>query len=133
MQLYKGPIKVYINGFNVSEGSTVVVDKDKNKTAGLEIAESSILCEHQAYKTYIKSIAFYIHNDDWVQVPCGHFTDKGDIDMTQLESGMSFLKVKSSVTMKGKPRQVRSAICGNRREITHTWLETLAGADNPNS
>jgi hypothetical protein len=77
VQLYKGPIKVYINGFNVFKGSTVVVEhKDKNEAAGLEIAESFILCEHQAYKMYIKSIAFYIHDDDWVQVPCGHFTDK---------------------------------------------------------
>ncbi len=66
VQLYKGPIKVYINRFNVFKGSTVVVDKDKNQTAGLEIAESFILCEHQAYKTYIKGIAFYIPDDDWV-------------------------------------------------------------------
>jgi hypothetical protein len=59
------------------------------------------------------------------------FKDKGsDIDMTRLESGMSILQVKSSMTMKEKLRQVRSAICVNRREIAHTGLEALAGADN---
>ncbi len=35
--------------------------------------------------------------------------------------------------MKEKLRQVRSAICMNRREIAHTRLEAIAGADNPNS
>jgi archaellin len=55
--------------------------------------------------------------------------DKGcDIDITRLESGMSFLQVKASMTMKEKLRQVRSAIYVNR--IAHTRLEAVAGADN---
>ncbi len=37
------------------------------------------------------------------------------------------------MTMKEKLRQVRSAICVNRREIAHTRLEAVAGADNPYS
>ncbi len=37
------------------------------------------------------------------------------------------------MSMKEKLRQVRSAICENRREIAHTRLETIAGADNPYS
>jgi hypothetical protein len=43
---------------------------------------------------------------------------------------MSFLQGKSSMTMKEKLRQVRSAICENRREITYTRLEAVAGADD---
>ncbi len=35
--------------------------------------------------------------------------------------------------MKEKLRQIRSATCVNRREIAHTRLETMAGADNPYS
>jgi hypothetical protein len=35
--------------------------------------------------------------------------------------------------MKEKLRLVRSAICVNRREIAHTKLEAVAGADNPYS
>jgi hypothetical protein len=53
--------------------------------------------------------------------------------MTHLESVMSFLKVKSSMMMKEKLRQVRSAICMNRREIAHKRLEAVAGATNPYS
>jgi hypothetical protein len=53
--------------------------------------------------------------------------------MTRLESGMSFLQVKASMTMQEKLRQVKSAICINRREIAHTRLEAVAGADNPYS
>jgi hypothetical protein len=46
---------------------------------------------------------------------------------------MSFLQVRASMSMKEKFRQVRGAICVNRREIAHTWLEAIAGADNPYS
>ncbi len=35
--------------------------------------------------------------------------------------------------MNEKLRQVRGDICVNRREITHTRLEAIAGADNPYS
>ncbi len=35
--------------------------------------------------------------------------------------------------MKEKLRQVRGAICVNRRQIAHTRLEAIAGADNPYS
>jgi hypothetical protein len=37
------------------------------------------------------------------------------------------------MTMKKKLWQARSAICVNRREIAHMRLDTVAGADNPNS
>jgi hypothetical protein len=100
----------------------------------LEIAESFILCGHQAHKTHIKNIAVFMHNDDLVEVTRGRFTNKGgDINITRLESGMSFHQVKASLTMKKKLRQVRSSICVKRREIAHTRLEAVAGADNPYS
>jgi hypothetical protein len=37
------------------------------------------------------------------------------------------------MSMKEKLRQVRSAICVNRREIAHMRLEAIVGADNPYS
>jgi hypothetical protein len=52
--------------------------------------------------------------------------------MTQLESGMSFLKVKPSMTMKDKLRQVLSTICRNLRDITQR-VEAMAKAENHNS
>jgi hypothetical protein len=135
VQFYKGLMKVYINQSGIYEGiNAFVKHKDKDQAAGLEIAESFILCGHQAYKTHIKIIAVFMHNDDRVEVARGRFTDKGgDIDLIRLKSGMSFLQVKASMTMKEKLRQVRSAICVNRREIAHTILKADAGADNPYS
>ncbi len=112
----------------------VVEHHDKDQAAGLELAESFILCGHQAFKTHIKNIAVFIHKDDRMEVAQGRFTNKeGEGDLTRLESGMSFLQVRVSMFMKEKLRQVRGAICVNRREISHTRLEAIAGADNPYS
>jgi hypothetical protein len=135
VRLYRGMMKAYVNQSNKYEGSTVVVEhQDKDQAAGLELTESFILCGHQAFKTHIKNIAVFIHKDDWMEVAQGHFNDKeGEGDLTQLESGMSFMQVRASMSMKEKLRQVRGAICVNRREIAHTGLEAIAGADNPYS
>jgi hypothetical protein len=135
VRLYRGMMKAYVNQSNTYEGSTVVVDhQDKDQAAGLELAESFILCGHQAFKTHIKNIAVFIHKDDRMEVAQGHFNDKeGKGDLTRLESGMSFMQLRASMSMKEKLRQVRGAICVNRREIAHTWLEAIAGADNPYS
>ncbi len=65
VRLYSGMMKVYVNQSNAYEGSTAVVERqDTDQAAGLELAESFILCGHQAFKTNIKSIAVFIHNDD---------------------------------------------------------------------
>jgi hypothetical protein len=135
VRLYRGMMKAYVNQSNTYEGSTVVVEhQDKDQAAGLELAESFILCGHQAFKTHIKNIAVFIHKDDRMEVAQGHFNDKeGEGDLTRLESGMSFMQVRASMSMKEKLRQVRGAICVNRREIAHTRLEAIAGADNPYS
>jgi hypothetical protein len=111
-----------------------VEHQDKDQAAGLELAESFILCGHQAFRTHIKNIAVFIHKDDRMEVAQGRFTDKeGEDDLTRLESGMSFMQVRASMSMKEKLRLVRGAICVNRREIAHTRLEAIAGADNPYS
>jgi hypothetical protein len=72
VQLYKGLMKIYANQTSIYEGSSVVVEhKGKDKAAVLEIAKSFILCSHQVYKTHIKSIALFVHNDDRVKVARG--------------------------------------------------------------
>jgi hypothetical protein len=135
VKLFRGMMKAYVNQTNTSEGSTVVVEhQDKDQAAGLELADSFILCGHQAYRTHIKNIAVFIHKDERMQVAQGHFTDKeGEGDLTRLESDMSFMQVRASMSMKEKLRQVRGAICVNQRQIAHTRLEAIAGADNPYS
>jgi hypothetical protein len=133
--MYKGMMKAYVNQTSTYEGSTVVIEhQDKDQAAGLEVAESFILCGHQAFRTHIKSIAVFVHKDDRMEVAQGHFSGKeGEADLTRLESGMSFMQVRASVSMKEKLRQVRGAICENRRDIACTRLEAVAGADNPYS
>ncbi len=92
------------------------------------------MCGHQAYRTHIKNIAVFIHKDERMQVALGQFTGKeGEGDLTRLESGRSFMQVRASMSMKEKLRQVRGAICVNRRQIAHTRLEAIAAADNPYS
>ncbi len=55
VRLYRGMMKAYVNQTNTYEGSTVVVEhQDKDQAAGLELAESFILCGHQAFRTHIK-------------------------------------------------------------------------------
>jgi hypothetical protein len=50
-------MKAYVNQTNTYEGSTVVVEhQDKDQAAVLELAESFILCGHQAFKTHIKNM-----------------------------------------------------------------------------
>jgi hypothetical protein len=135
VRLYRGMMKAYVNQTNTYEGSTVVMEhQDKDQAAGLELAESFILCGHQAFRTHIKNIAVFIHKDDRMEVAQGRFSDKeGEGDLTRLESGMSFMQVRASMSMKEELRQVRGAICVNRREIAHMRLEAIAGADNPYS
>jgi hypothetical protein len=70
VRLYRGMMKAYVNQTNTYEGSTVVVEHhDKDQAAGLELAESFILCGHQAFRTHIKNIAVFIHKDDRMEVP----------------------------------------------------------------
>jgi hypothetical protein len=61
--------------------------------------------------------------------------DKGsDIDMTRLESGVSFLRVKEMLLqVKEKLWQVQCPICVNHGEIAHPRLEAVDRANNPHS
>jgi hypothetical protein len=69
VRLYKGMMKAYVNQSSTYEGSTVVVEhQDKDQAAGLEVAESFILCSHQAFRTHIKNIAVFVHKDDRMEV-----------------------------------------------------------------
>ncbi len=65
VQLYRGPMKVYVNESGVYEGASPVVEhQDKDQAAGLEMVESFILCSHQVFKTHIQTIAIFMHEDD---------------------------------------------------------------------
>jgi hypothetical protein len=51
--------------------------RDKEQAAGLENAESFILCGHHAFKTHIKNITVFMHEDDRVEFAQSRFTSLG--------------------------------------------------------
>jgi hypothetical protein len=69
-----------------------------------------------------------------MQVASGKFsTAPGEAEVTRMESEVSFLQVKATMSLKDRIRQVKVEICDNRRQIAHVRLESLAGAENPYS
>jgi hypothetical protein len=69
-----------------------------------------------------------------IQVASGKFsTATGEAEVTRLESEVSFLQVKATMSLKEHIKQVKTEICDNRRQIAHVRLESLAGAENPYS
>jgi hypothetical protein len=61
----------------VLEGITAVVEqKGKDKVTSLEIVESFILCGHQAYNSYIKSTAAFVHEDNRFEVAPGKYRQR---------------------------------------------------------
>ena len=54
-------------------------------------------------------------------------------EATSLESQLSFLHIKNALSQKEMLRQVRLAICENRRQVLLSRLEAIAGSDNPYS
>jgi hypothetical protein len=102
--------------------------------AGLELTESFLLCGRAAMRTHIKNIVIFFHPMLGIQVASGKFsTATGEAEVTRLESEVSFLQVKATMSLKERIRQVKAEICDNRRQIEHVRLESLAGAENPYS
>ncbi len=52
-------------------------------------------------------------------------------DVTSLETSMSFIQIKSSISQHEKNRQVKPEICQSRQKTAIAHLEAIAGADNP--
>ena len=48
-------------------------------------------------------------------------------------ASLSFLHIKTSLSSWEIIRQIKLAICENRRQILFTWLEAVAGTENPYS
>jgi hypothetical protein len=50
-----------------------------------------------------------------------------EAEFTRLESELSFLQVRATMTLQEAIRQVKAEICENRKQIAHTRLESIAG------
>jgi len=93
-----------------------------------------ILCGRAAQTTNIKSIAVFFHPMEQIEVASGEFNMvTTEAEFTRLESELSFLQVRSTMTLQETIRQVKAEICEDRKQIAHTRLESIAGAENPYS
>ncbi|MFN9910628.1 MAG: hypothetical protein ACK56F_31715, partial [bacterium] len=83
--------------------------RDKNQVAGLELKETIVLCGRAAQKTHIKNIAVFFHPLEQIQVASGEFgLVTAEAELTRLESELSFLQVKSTMTLQETIRQVKA-------------------------
>jgi hypothetical protein len=135
VSLYRGRIKVLTNSTSsFTDGTAIVSGRDKTQVAGLELKETMILCGRAAQTTHIKSIAVFFHPMEQIEVASGKFNMvTTEAEFTRLESELSFLQVRSTMTLQETIRQVKAEICEDRKQIAHTRLESIAGAENPYS
>jgi hypothetical protein len=135
VSLYRGRIKVLTNSTaSFTDGTAIVSGRDKSQVAGLELKETMILCGRAAQTTHIRSIAVFFHPMEQIEVASGKFNMvTTEAEFTRLESELSFLQVRSTMTLQETIRQVKAEICEDQKQIAHTRLESIAGAENPYS
>jgi hypothetical protein len=88
--------------------------EENGQVAGLELHSSNLLCHHPSYITHLCDVAVIT-------------------DYIRLESELSFLHVKTTLSHRDRLRQVKLAICETRHQVASTRLEAIAGSDNPYS
>ncbi len=135
VSLYRGRIKVLTNSTaSFTDGTAIVAGRDKNQVTGLELKETMILCGRAAQTTHIRSIAVFFHPMEQIEVASGKFNMvTTEAEFTRLESELSFLQVRSTMTLQETICQVKAEICKDRKQIAHTRLESIAGVENPYS
>jgi hypothetical protein len=66
-----------------------------------------MLCGNSALHTHIPNIAVFAHQDHWMEVATGKFVEQlVGMNVTKLETSMSFLQIKASMGLHEKIRQV---------------------------
>jgi hypothetical protein len=80
-----------------------------------------------------------------IKAMCGPYLEKIEVasgkfnmvtteaNFTRLESELSFLQVRATMTLQETIRQVKAEICEDRKQIAHTRLESITGVTNPYS
>jgi hypothetical protein len=72
-----------------------------------------------------------VHPDNFTSIATDPFDPEQITDYIRLESELSFLHVKTTLSNRDRLRQVKLAICNMRRQVAATRLEAAAGSDNP--
>ena len=89
----------------------------EDQIAGLEITTSFSLCFTAAWMTHIRNVVIVLHNDNFTTIAKNGFDPGSPSEATSLESQLSFLHIKNALSQKEMLRQVRLAICENRRQV----------------
>jgi hypothetical protein len=105
----------------------------KGQVAGLELQSLLLLCHHPAFRTHLKDVLVVIHPHNVSSIVGDPFDAEQVSDFIRIESELSFLHVKTTLSQKDKLRQVKLAICETRRKVASTRLESIAGTENPYS
>ena len=93
-----------------------------------------ILCGGAPQMTHIKNIAVFFHPMEQIEVVSGKFNMVTmEAEFTRLETELSFLQVRATMTLQETIRQVKVEICEDRKQIAHTRLESITGVENPYS
>jgi hypothetical protein len=111
----------------------VAILEEKGQVAGLELQSSLLLCHHPAFRTHLKDVLVVIHSDNVSSIVGDPFDASQVSDFIRIESELSFLHVKMTLSQRDKLRQVKLAICETRRQVASTRLESIAGTENPYS
>jgi hypothetical protein len=131
-QLYRGNLKIYANNTSSFLGSVAILE-EKGQVAGLELQSSLLLCHHPAFRTHLRDVLVVIHPDNVSSIVGDPFDASQVSDFIRIESELSFLHVKTTLSQRDKIRQVKLAICETRRQVASTRLESIAGTENPYS
>jgi hypothetical protein len=105
--------------------------EEEGQVAGLELQSSLLLCHHLAFRTHLKNVLVVIHPDNVSSIVGDPFNAEQVSDFIRIESELSFLHVKTTLSQRDKLRQVKLAICETRRLIAATRLEFIAGTEIP--
>ena len=134
-QIYRGPLKFYVNSLDTNLKGGLAVLEHEDQLAGLEITTSFSLCftAMWMWMTHIRDVVIVLHNDNFTAVAKNGFDPGSASEATSLEFQLSFLHIKKALSQKEMLRQVRLAICENRRKVLLSRLEAIAGTDNPYS
>jgi hypothetical protein len=130
IQLFRGNLKIYANTTSSFLDGIAVVEEDK-QVAGLELKSSFLLCHHPAFKTHLRDVIVVIHPDNVSSIVSSPYDPEQTSDVTRVESELSFLHVKSTLSQKDKIGQIKLSICITRRQVASTRLEAIAGTQNP--
>jgi hypothetical protein len=128
VSLYRGRIKVVTNSTATFTDSMVIVSgRDKNKRQGRRIGAEG---DHDTVRANSADDA---HQEHCCVLP-PHEADRGEVasrkfnmvtteaEFTRLESELSFLQVRSTMTLQEMIRQVKAEICEDRKQIAYMRL-----------